>query len=551
MGKLGAVFVAALVFAGCSGGSSVTNTGNGNGGDDAGTVTDGGVVVTPPIVDGGTTTIPIPPEPDGGTTTTPPPSDAGTTGMTPGSLGAGPWPAGNVSYGAADGIQETPIIGMTTDETQNIWVATQSALYLMRPGDTSFTRFDASAGLHLPGNPTPNCYDWTNNINKNGLSDNCEDTSAESPGISEIEGGGPNEVFVGYWGLHLDNLGLISNSGDASLPDGTPVDGTKLDPARHSGKLDRVRLQTTGSLEVVRLDLLSSDEVSFWHNRDVERMVYDHFIKRHELYVGLDHGIDKLTPDNWSEPTTWFLNSYQSWMADHLHPQVCFHAPCAVSSTQMLGDWRGLAIDSNGDLWTGGRWAAGKIRYTDLFYNDSNGNLVQDWYRSPRKGDGQNAINPAFGDGYTSDLCGLAPSAPVFCPPQEGDPVNISAVTLTPDGKVWFASGTLFNESNDVPYGIAYFADNHFTYFSASSVGLGEADVRDMVALPDGRLVIAGISTGLVIWNPADNTHVNIHAGQGIPSDRIYRMELDTMVSPPVLHVATANGAASIRVFPQ
>jgi hypothetical protein len=510
VGKLCALFVAALVLSGCSGGNSVSGTGD----------TDSG--------DGG---------PGTGTGTTPPPPSGG---LTPGSLGAGPWPAGNVSYGANDGIQETPIVGMTTDESQNLWVATQAALYLLKPGANHFVRFAAAAGLHLPGNPTPTCFDW-DGPGKTGLkTSGCEDTDANAPGISEITGGGPGEVFVGYWGLHLDNLGVITNSGDSSLPDGTPVDGTKLDPARHSGKLDRVRLQGDGRLEVVRLDVLSNDEVSFWHNRDVERMVYDHFVNRHELYVGFDHGVDKLQPDNWATPTSWFVSSYASWMSDHLHPQVCFHADCAHSDTQMLGDWRGLALDAKGDLWTGGRWAAGKIRYV------KDNNL---WWRSPRPDDHQNAINPAFGDGYVSSGCG-GTDAPVFCPPLEGDPVNISAVTVTPDGKTWFASGTLFNEPNDVAYGIANYDGHRFTYVSTATAGLGEADVRDLVALPDGRLVIAGISTGLVIFNPANGQHTAIHAGQGIPSDRIYRMELDTMVKPPALHVATANGAATLRVFP-
>jgi hypothetical protein len=470
----------------------------------------------------------------------------GTDAGTPGGLGAGPWPMNNVTYGAADGIQETPVVGMTTDETQNLWVATQSALYLLKPGATHFVRFGASAGLHLPGNPTPTCYDWTGG-NSSGLSHSCNHTDANPPGISEIAGGGPNEVFVGYWGLHLDNLGVINDPGDQEL-NGVPVEGTKFDPARHSGKMDRVRLKADGTLEVVRFDFVSSDTISFWHNRDVERMVYDHFIHRHELYVGTNHGVNKMTPDAWTEvpANQWFKINYNAWMADHLHPQVCFHTTCTASATQMLGDWRGLALDGNGDLWVGGRWTAGKIRYTNA--HDATDN-APDWMRTPRN-DGTHAIDPAFGDGYNRSLCGTA-TAPVFCPPQEGDPVNVSAATVAPNGKVWFASGTLFNDPLDVPYGIAMFdGANHFTYFSAAQVGLGEANVRDMVALPDGRLVIAGISTGLVFWNPATGKSVPMHRGQGIPSDTIYRMELDTMVTPPVLHVATAGGAASIRVFP-
>jgi hypothetical protein len=525
VGKLGAFLVAALVFVGCSGGNAVGDTGNGNTG---GGSSDGGVVSQDPGDGGVVTQNPG----DGGTSTAPP-------GLTPGSLGKGPWPTGNVTYGAADGIRETPIVGISTDESQNLYVATGAALYVRTAQASSFTRFASADGLHLPGHDMDHCYDPAGG--NNGLLQPCPSSDADSAGISEIVGGGPNEVLVGYWGHEDFNLG--------NLPDGTPIDGTSSDPWRHTGKVDRVRLRLDSAgnpagIDVVKLDVLSTNSNEFWHNRTVERMIYDHFTHPHELYVGFNHGVDKLTPDLWAEPDpkTWFLNSYAAWMSDHLHPQVCLHATCTGegSDTQMLGDWRGLAIDAKGDLWVGGRWAAGKIGYVR-----SNA----DWYNNPRA-DKSHAISPAFGDGYNSSLCGTS-TAPVFCPPQEGDPVNISATAVTPDGKIWWGSGTLFGDPADVPYGLASFDGRRFTYFTPASVGLSEDTVRDLIALPDGRLVIASLNTGLVIWNPTSGQHTAIRAGQGIPSDRIYRMELDTMVSPPVLHVATASGAASIRAFPQ
>src|SRR5204862_5398088 len=93
---------------------------------DAGPVADAGPVDAGPPDAG---------PPDGG------PPDAGApTKFT----GPGPWPIKNVEYGYADGIQEMPVIGVTTDEKQNLWVATHSALYLMRPSDTKFHRYDTS-----------------------------------------------------------------------------------------------------------------------------------------------------------------------------------------------------------------------------------------------------------------------------------------------------------------------------------------------------------------------------------------------------------------------
>ncbi len=81
-------------------------------------------------------------------------------------------------------------------------------------------------------------------------------------------------------------------------------------------------------------------------------------------------------------------------------------------------------------------------------------------------------------------------------------------------------------------------------------VGLSESDVRDLLALPDGRLVVAGLHSGLVIWDPVTGAKTPIRAGPGIPSDRVLRLQLDMMVDPPALMVATAGGAAVLRILP-
>ena len=463
----------------------------------------------------------------------------------------GPWPTGNVTYGAADGIQESPVVGVTTDEpvtlpgpnagvTQNLWVATNSALYLLRPGDRSFRRYDAHDGLHLPGNIAASCDDSA------GLLVPCPNGAADAPGISEIVGGGPDEVFVGYYGHHDWN---------------SPDDGTEKDPYRHSGKLERVRLKADGKLEVIRFDMVSNNTVEFWHNRTVERMIYDHFKHPHELYVGTDHGVDKISPDLWHAPVGWFLlpQNQQQWMSDHLHPRACYHAACVDDSNQRLGDWRALGLDSTGDLWVGGRWAAGAIKY---LADNTN------WYNNPRSSaPGDEAFKFAFGDPYTS-YCMPGYGRPVFCTPQEGDFVNLSAVTVTRDvpkdpalaqDKVWFSSGVVYNDAADVNYGVAAFLarpgvnQQMWTYFNPiSDIGMAEMNVRDMVALPDGRLVLAGPTTGLTVWDPRTpgvRGH-QIRAGQGIPSDNVLRLELDTMVNPPALHVATDAGASVLRVLP-
>ena len=451
------------------------------------------------------------------------PADGGTDGgITFG--GTGPWPVENVQYGSADGIQEAPVVGMTTDESQNRWAATHDALYLLRPGDKHFTRFAAAEGLHLPSNPVSYC--------DSGFGDKaCPITgAAAAPGISEIVGGGPDEVFVGYYGID---------------------DGSEdwFDPNRHSGKIDRVRLAPTGSatpITVDRFDLVATNSAEFWHNRTVQRLIYDHYNHRHELYAGTNHGVDRFQPDNYvAKPVGWFNgpDGNQKWMSDHLHPHACFHEDCEThpNATQMLGDWRGLALDQAGDLWVAGRWAAGKIRWTPSLYV---------WQQTPRPDGSGNANNPAFGDGK-DNTGGCAGNPPVFCPPQEGDPVAMSAVSVAPDGTVWWASGPYYYTAMDKDYGIAAYRGHGFTYYHPMrDAGLLETNVRDLVALPDGRLALASPSGGVVLWDPATGAHVNIRGGQGIPDDRVFRLELDTMVSPPALHVSTYGGAAVLRILP-
>jgi hypothetical protein len=65
-----------------------------------------------------------------------------------------------------------------------------------------------------------------------------------------------------------------------------------------------------------------------------------------------------------------------------------------------------------------------------------------------------------------------------------------------------------------------------------------------------GRLVIAGQKSGLVFWNPQTGAHTVLRAGADLPDDHVFRLELDTMVSPPALYVATFAGAAALRTFP-
>jgi hypothetical protein len=484
-------------------------------------------------------------EPDGGT-----PAAGGTDAGTPGT-GApdggtgpvtpvlkfgtpGPWPVANRTFGAADGIQDPPVVGVSTDEAQNLWVATATSLYLMRPGDARFTRYTAADGLHLMGNPVTYTESYCG-------AQVTVSASARPPGIASLVGGGEGEVFVGYWG---------ATEGNGGCPDGTGPDAEaqgNTAQARHDGKLDRVRLQPDGTLDVTRFDLVSVGYgMLYWHNRTVLRMVYDHGqiyghdTHPHTLYVGANHGVDLILPDAYRPPAPgeWIDLSQYDWMGDHLHVAPCNHAPCGPSNAEDLrtGWWLGLAIAPDGGLWTAGLFSAGKIKWDALGP-----------YHWQHERAGHDAFEWAFGDPMPGN-------PPVFDIAsyglQEGDYVDMSAVAVTPDDTAWFATKAQFGK---IDFGVASFAPGHgFTYYAASELGLDDPGVQDMVALPDGRLVLASAGAGLAFYDPATRQSVKVRASSGlIPDDQVQRLEVDTMVDPPALHVATASGAAVIRVFPR
>ncbi len=53
-----------------------------------------------------------------------------------------------------------------------------------------------------------------------------------------------------------------------------------------------------------------------------------------------------------------------------------------------------------------------------------------------------------------------------------------------------------------------------------------------------------------MFWNPTTKARTVMRGGSGLPDDAVQRLELDTMVNPPTLHVSTNSGATSIRITP-
>ncbi len=475
----------------------------------------------------------------------------GGTGGTTVKPGPGPWPVANATYGAADGILEAPVVAMTTDEGQNRWVATLRALYLLRPGDTKFTRFDEKDGLHLGmlAGPAPG-PGWARYCDNAPVADDapCGGTvtygGAALNGIQSLAGGEANEVFVGYGGTHTVPLPPRPSDGQNLCPDDPGwADYDWCDPYAHTGKIDWVRLQPGGKLGIVRFDLVANQMGGkFWHDRLMYRLAYDHFVHKRTLYGGSEHGVTILFPDKYRAPNPgeWFDSAYSEYMGDHLHARVCRFdppAPCPTSSEdgQRMGDWHGLAIDANGSLWHAGKWTAGRIT----------------WVADPHLWVLRNgaAFDVAFGDPYYGPGDG---NVPVFEVAAEGHEPRMTGVAVCPDGRVWFSS----QGAEDGPAAangdiLAAWDGKGFTYYTGPQIGLAEAQARDVACLPDGRVVVAGFTTGLTLFDPAKGTSTPIRASGGlIPSDAVRAIEVDRLVTPPTLEVATDGGAAALRVLP-
>src|SRR5207237_9908652 len=163
----------------------------------------------------------------------------------------------------------------------------------------------------------------------------------------------------------------------------------------------------------------------------------------------------------------------------HLHPQVCYHHVCDSSESNLrLGDWKGLALSTDGNLWVGGRWTGGQIRWTSD---------LRPWVNRP----GNEIFSFAFGDPYKGPCGSASCNQPVFMVPAEGDVISVEAVAVATDGRGWFASGR--TTGYDAPRGFSVRDGKSFRYYDPRHVvGMEESDGRDMVAMPSVRLVRPG-----------------------------------------------------------
>jgi hypothetical protein len=224
---------------------------------------------------------------------------------------AGPWPPNDlILYGGAQGLGGD-IIDSSPDDGQNIWAASPSALYLLKPGAASFVKYTAADGLHIQSFTDPN-------------------GNPSVTRITAIAGGAANQVFVGYYGYEDDDRYHDSEA------------------VRELGQADKVTLAADGSIGALhylfRCDGDQGTGNGCWENRSVRRMLYVHSgAAAGHLFIGFDHGISHV---------------FNDVFGDHIHVEVWYHYADG-HITEKIGEQYGLFALPNGDLWTASGYGVG------------------------------------------------------------------------------------------------------------------------------------------------------------------------------------------------
>jgi hypothetical protein len=219
---------------------------------------------------------------------------------------AGPWPVADLTfYGSAQGLPGG-IVDANPDDGQAIWAATRDALYLLRPGSSTFAKYTAADGLHIQ--PFTDPY-GTHTMTF----------------ITAIAGGHDGEVFVGYYGYES----------------ATPY--TDTEAQKELGNGDRVSVDASGAIAIHRYQFRCDYEWAngCWENRSPRRIMYAHSgTAAGRSFWGFNHGVTHVNSDE---------------IGDHVHPEIWYQP----KNTEKLGEFYGIAILPTGDVWMAGRYGVG------------------------------------------------------------------------------------------------------------------------------------------------------------------------------------------------
>jgi sugar lactone lactonase YvrE len=285
--------------------------------------------------------------------------------------------------------------------------------------------------------------------------------------VMSVGGGRAGEVYVGYQGL---------------FPDGNVFD----DPPEvaKSGDVDRLRLTADG-FDRLHYDISSPPDDTYPNGRDTLRTCYRIVPVLTGPYAG----------------DVWFGCNHGMAQYSARFDRVLEHRHTAINrgTTLFSGDFRGLALAPDGDVWIGGAHRGGRIHYA-------------------AGGDFWAPIDPvidAFPDGVAKN--------------PEGDDWTM-AMAVEPDGTLWV--GGYGN-------GLARRApDGTWSYFD-SGAGLPDDRVSDLALDTDGSLWVACDRAAARI---AGGAVVQVLDNMNGPPGTVLSVAIDDIAKPRRVIVGTSQG---------
>ena len=329
---------------------------------------------------------------------------------------------------------------MSADQGGNLWAANGEFLLLLRSGGESWEALTEEDGLL----PYP---------------------------VIAVAGGGDLEVWVGYEGR---------------FPDDNPFDDPE--EIQKSGDVDRIRLREDGSLDRFHYDISSPPSDLYPEGRDILRTCYRIVPVLEgpfagDVWFGCNHGA-----------AMWSAGYGQVF--EHVHPAI------NIGDSLFTGDFRGIAITPEGNVWVGAAARTGLIRYADA---------------------GGNFWAP------------ISPELDVW--PDE--------VALDPDGHDWVmalaadeAGGLWVGSFGN---GLAYRAADGSILYLTTANGLLDNRMRDLALDPDGSLWVAN-EAGLIRLFGGTVGQV-FDATDGVPGT-VLSVFVDEWSTPRRVIVGTTEGVA-------
>lgn len=341
-------------------------------------------------------------------------------------------------WGAPHGVPG-PILDVSSDAGGNVWAANRASLLLLRPGSAEWETFTEDDGL------------------------------SEYPVIS-VAGGNANEVWVGYEGL---------------FPDDNPFD----DPPdiSKSGDVDRIRIDGR-TVDRFHYDISSPPNTipGYPEARDILRTCYKVVPvlsgpAAGDVWFGCNHGM-------------------AMWHGGHGRIFEHEHTGIDVDGSLVTGDFRGIAVMPDGNVWIGGAVRSGLLRYADA---------------------GRNFWAP------------IDPIIEIWPPGVALDPQGYDWIMhFEPDagGGLWIAS---------YGNGVAYRGPGGgFTYLTTGN-GLPDNRVRELALDTDGSVWMA-TEGGLIRWR--DGAVVQLFdARDGVPGGPL-SVHVDSRSSPRRVIMGTTDG---------